>query len=862
MALLARSGPDTPEPAGGRDAPEPARQILAWLEVLTGGRVEGMVELRALGVSRHSTTARHAEHALYAPDEVGLARLAKDARELSRRAEGVYATLNPVMTRVGMGSATDRDIVRRRWLLVDIDPCRPAGTSSTDAERAAAFERARVVRDYLRSEGWPDPVLADSGNGYHLLYQVDLPNDEASRDLVRGTLAYLAARFDSDRAKIDTSVYNASRICKLYGTLARKGEPTAERPHRLARVLELPRPLQAVGVEWLVHLADRANAPPSATANGRREGNGRPKARPRKRGLIARDLGEDPVEAYCAAALQDELDRLARAPQGDRNNQLFRSAAALFGLVATGELGESEVAAALEATARQIGLDEAEVQATLRSARRTGTSTPRDLSAVSKKRSRGKAPMITDPETGASAPADDPHRLARAFLREEHDHDDGPTLRFWNDEWHAWSGRWRPISERELNGRIASWCRAEFDRLEVDTPVSTRLVGNVGLALRGLALVLLALVPEQPAWLDGPGPDPAECLPARNGILHLPTLIEHGPEAPGAVLPVTPRFFASNVLSYPFEADPPPPAAWLGFLADLWGDDPESIRALQQWFGYLLTADTSRQKILLLVGPRRSGKGTITRTLRALVGEANVAAPTLSTLASQFGCQGLIGKTVAVCPESRLSGRSDSQAIVERLLSISGEDPQAVDRKHLTAWHGTLRTRFVLLGNELPRLGDYSGALPGRMIVLKMVRSFFGREDTGLQDRILAELPGILVWAIAGWHDLRQSGRFLQPASGREMLEEFETLTNPVGAFLAESCLVDPNLRVPVKRLYDAWKAWCEANGRDHPGDVQGFSRSLRAVVSTIQVTQPRSSEGRQRVFVGVGLRPEDDDAF
>lgn len=868
MALIARAETHL-EPAESKKTRPEKDALLSWLKVLVGDAPRGLVELRAGGVTRHNSTARHTESSIFASDEPGLKKLAAEARELSRRCEAVWTTLNPIASKhvVGSGSASDHWISSRRWFLVDCDPVRPAGTSSTDAEKAAALARAKQVRDYLRSEGWPDPVLADSGNGYHLLYRIDLPADDVferrdgntvklsngpTTEVIRKTLQHLADRFDDDQVKVDRSVYNASRVCKLYGTWTRKGEDSPDRPHRLSALVEVPSKLQAVGIEWFVHLANQVDTKKAPGTNG----NGKP----RKRGLVARDLGDDPVTAYSNAALVEELNKLASAGEGHRNHQLFKSAAALYQLVAAGSLDEHDVRSGLEATARQIGLGDDEARKTIDSARRAGSATPRDLTSVGKKTE--KAVVVTDPETGRTDPADDPHRLAAAFLKTCHRHADGPTLRWWNEEWHAWDGRWRATSDRELNGRLASFCKEEFARLGLDKAVGTRLIGNVSLALRGMVLIPLATVPEQPAWIDGDGPDPSECLPTQSGIVHLPTLLAEGPNHPEAVLPATPRFFSPNLLSYAFDPNPPRPDAWLSFLNGLWPDDPESIRALQQWFGYLITADTSRQKILLLIGPRRSGKGTITRTLRALVGEANVAAPTLGTLATQFGCQSLIGKTLAVVPESRLSGRSDSQAIVERLLSISGEDPQTIDRKHLTAWTGVLRSRFVLLGNELPRLGDYSGALPSRMIVLKMTESFLGREDRHLGDKILAELPGILVWAIAGWHDLRQSGTFLQPATGRELLDEFETLTNPIGAFLAESCTLDPSLRTPVPRLYDAWKAWCETNGRDHPGDVQGFCRSLRAAISTLQVTQPRVNGGRVRMLVGIGLNQGENDAF
>jgi hypothetical protein len=101
-------------------------------------------------------------------------------------------------------------------------------------------KKAGVVLDYLTAQGWPQPVSADSGNGIHLLYSIDLPNDDSSRDLVKGSLEALAARFDDGAVKIDRSVHNAGRIVKLHGTVANKGDNIPEAPWRLSKLHTVP----------------------------------------------------------------------------------------------------------------------------------------------------------------------------------------------------------------------------------------------------------------------------------------------------------------------------------------------------------------------------------------------------------------------------------------------------------------------------------------------------------------------------------------------------------------------------------------------------------------------------------------------
>lgn len=166
------------------------------------------------------------------------------------RAPGVYYVLNPInpallaracnrLKERAEYTTADNNILRRRWLPVDIDPVRPAGISSSDEEHAAAIERARLIAEDMVKK-WGRPILADSGNGAHLLYPLDLPNDQESLNLISNTLAELDRRYSDDTVKIDVTSANAARIWKAYGTVARKGDSISGRPHRLSRILAVP----------------------------------------------------------------------------------------------------------------------------------------------------------------------------------------------------------------------------------------------------------------------------------------------------------------------------------------------------------------------------------------------------------------------------------------------------------------------------------------------------------------------------------------------------------------------------------------------------------------------------------------------
>lgn len=217
-----------------------AAEIRRALAVLF--RPDQVVELRALHVDgrrKNTASGYFADHDA----------LAKAAVRLDGRSGGVYVTLNEInpallarrVNRVEEWAdltTADHDVIRRRWLPVDFDAARPAGISSSDSEHDAAIDRARAYRAHLEGQGLGSGVLADSGNGAHLLYPVDLPNDQESLELVKGVLAAAAEKFSDDVVAVDQTTCNAARIWKLYGTTARKGDSTPGRPHRLSRILE------------------------------------------------------------------------------------------------------------------------------------------------------------------------------------------------------------------------------------------------------------------------------------------------------------------------------------------------------------------------------------------------------------------------------------------------------------------------------------------------------------------------------------------------------------------------------------------------------------------------------------------------
>ena len=447
-------------------------------------------------------------------------------------------------------------------------------------------------------------------------------------------------------------------------------------------------------------------------------------------------------------------------------------------------------------------------------------------------------------------PPDQPMAVARRLVSDLFTVDGARFVHHWRGAWQRWYGpHWAEVDESSIRAQVYSYTEdAWYEKPGLVFPVPTlwapdrRKIADLREALQAVAHQPAAVA--MPSWLEDTGNEPAsEFVSLRNGLLHIKTR---------RLIPQTPAYF--NGISVPFDYDPqaPTPVEWLRFLIELWPDDPESIATLKQWFGYVISGSLLHHKILLLVGPRRGGKGTILRVLSALIGRANVASPTLSSLAQNFGLEPIIGKPLATITDARL-GRDNVHQTVERLLSISGEDMLTIDRKYKPAWTGTLPTRFMIISNELPRFGDASGAIASRFVTLVLTKNWLGREDLNLTNSLLTELPGTLGWALDGLGNLEAAGAFREPRASRDAMTALADLVSPTSAFVRDRCHVAPDERVPVTDLYGAWKTWAIDNGHA-VGSVQGFGTRLRAVVPTVRVVRAREGDERPREYEGLRL--------
>lgn len=823
---------------GMKKAPAPARaaDILAWLRQLIAP--DQVTELRCLhwrqGKGRPVT-----RRGFYDFDH--LDEMAKEAAHHTRHARGVYFTFNPLHESLlarccnrtddadSGTSANDGNVTRRRFLLIDIDPKKDPHVSATDAEKAQTRLTIDAIRDHLTARGWPAPVLGDSGNGYHLFYRIDLDADDEG--IVKRILAALAKRFDNAAAAVDQQVFNPSRVVKVPGTLARKGDHTDDRPHRASALLSIPEPVECVALDLLRDLAAEApEEPPRRGAATPRPAPSRPpapmQARPaefnhrldverwladRGRQVLSTRTTSDGRTAYNIECPFDPAhggtsSAVMQAPNGAMSAQCFHSSCI--------GRGWQEFKAAIgdpDAHHYEPPLPE-------RQSRLDRISPPPAPVKVTV-----DAPVFSVPEDML-----DPHRLGRRWLCGSRQFRvRGDRVAYYRESFYRWDGRrWYAVADKEVACELTRYLKSLLDqetesinserrraappgqevRLQNVPQVKQSLVTNVVGAIRGDVLVSADV--DMPTWRgDEPGPRP--WLSVENGILDVEALLAGEAQC---LRQHDPLWFSTVYLPYPFRPDATAPT-WRRFLDRNLGDDPGKARLLQQWAGYLLTPSSGEQKFLMMTGAGANGKSVICAAMSAMLGEANVSSVPLELFGDKFRLAGTLGKLANVVAEV---GELDRLA-EGTIKAFSSGDPLEFERKFKEPFSARPTARLMLATNTPPSFRDRSDGIWRRLIYLPcVVRIPDGERVKGMDkpEFWASERSGIMNWAIAGLADLRDSNGFVIPESCEVASKEHRLDSSPTRRFLTEHCrAANANAFVPAEALYEAYRRWCRANG-------------------------------------------------
>ncbi len=312
-------------------------------------------------------------------------------------------------------------------------------------------------------------------------------------------------------------------------------------------------------------------------------------------------------------------------------------------------------------------------------------------------------------------------------------------------------------------------------------------------------------------------------------------------------------YFCLNQLDYNYNPDADCPEL-LKFLHSIW-DDPKMILSFQEMLGYCLTTETKLQKIILLVGKPRAGKSIITEMMGKMLGEHNVCSPMLDTIIqNSMICAMSKAKLISI-PEATTLHPSIANRVLGILKSISGGDNLDFDVKYKDGGSNNKWGKIIITTNSIPDFVDSSGALANRFWSFPFTKSFLGREDVGLADRIAKEIEsgGILNYAIEGL--IRLSANGFKPTmadSSIEMVDDLKREMFPLADFVDDYCDIENDAEALKNDLHKAYLHWAAMKEIKTPLTVIKFGKLLKS--SYLPVTPARLNNGRG--FTGIKVKP------
>ena len=766
-------------------------------------------EVREVRIPKYNEWGQTAAGWFDDPDE-----MAQSAKSWDGRAN-VYVTLNPVdpallaraNRRIALkASATtaDGDIVQRRWLPIDIDPLRPSGISSTEAELEAAREVFEALTAFLRAEGWVAPVMSMSGNGYNALYPIDLTNDPAATELVRGVLKSLASRFDTASAHVDITVSNAARIIGLVGLMKVKGDETEDRPHRRSALEAVPSTLGTVTAEQLAAVADllRTEEPsPAAQPSEHRRG----------RTLVAMLEGagiEFRLQSADAAGIT--WYHLKQCPFHDDGRP--------FECGVGQKLPDGPFAGhCFHPEGADKGWQEWKLTLGL-----------------------GGGPS----STGSAFKLTDLGNAERLVARH------GGSLRYASAlGWLAWDGRrWKrdaAAAERCAKDTARSiWGEVAAADPEQRTPLIKHAQQSEA-AQRISATLQLARsdrgIEVDPATLDSN----AWSLNLLNGTLDLRRreLMAHDP--------------ADRITRLaPVEYDPQAACPrWERFLARVSAGDEGLRQFLQKSVGYALTAVSYEHVLFILWGAGRNGKSTFLETLRAVLGDyaLNVGAETLGTSRRNAGGPSedlarMAGVRFVTAAETE-EGVQLAEALVKR---ITGGDRQTARLPYArSSFEFDPYGKIFLSTNHKPVIRGTDEGIWARVRLIPFtVRIPDSERDARLGEKLRNEAPGILNWALDGLALYLQDEHLDAPSTVAAATASYRAEMDTLRRFVGTQCLRGAECQQKSSELYGAYAKWCKAEGELAASQK---TVSLR-VTGELGFTRRDRSDGNY--FIGIALRP------
>ncbi len=335
----------------------------------------------------------------------------------------------------------------------------------------------------------------------------------------------------------------------------------------------------------------------------------------------------------------------------------------------------------------------------------------------------------------------------------------------------------------------------------------------------------------------------------KNGVLNIGT---------NEFVPLTPELFITSTIPYDYDPNADCPL-WKVTLRDWWGEDDDSIRLLQQWFGYNLIATNYLEAMMILFGISRSGKSTVTRVLHEMLGD-KCRTLKFRDLSYTFGMEKIINKNAIIFSEDQLTKRADAGLVLETFKQITGGDMLSVSVKYGDSLDVKPFARITYGCNTMPRFIDDPQALADRLNILVFGRAFTKnttKPNRKLKSQLMEELPGILNWALEGLRDLQYTDEFVVPKITEVAQQEFQYVTSTMAAMGSEClCFDDPDAQTPTDQLFDLHRAWCKESG-DALNNRIWFGRKI--IQSFPDIKRCKMTVGSKQIwgYRGVSILPE-----
>jgi len=784
-------------------------------------------------------------------------------------AEGMYVTMNPLkrgclarahnrIVEWRKKTSGDNDVEQRFWILIDVDYAnRPSGVSATDSEIAAARAVARDIRDSLeQGRHWPPGIRAFSGNGIHLLYRIALPNNDESKTLVSECLAALDQQFSTSEVHVDRANINASRIVKLWGTVARKGDNTPDRPHRRSQLWATTSEgtvpaFGEFGVVTREMLADLAGTfgRPSASATTPAPKKPRTKKDPPMPGTKLFDLERFIDEASLKVVRHEAWDGGAR----------YILECCPFDSSHTGtsaSLGRTKAGAIFFKCQHESCVD------------RNWQAVKALFPDASNKTSASSAPSAKVRAKAASGDGD-PWEFAKLILKEYFtDPNTGKIgLRQHRESFYAYDPdrkAYIAITNNTMKNTVTRWLGENADKATLRKVSDTTNCLAAFVAVPDeLDLPLVSPINEKSGYATATKSQHNR-IGLNNGILNLDEILSGKPIGE-ALSPCTPEWFSTSALPFPFPTTETETKCdrWMAFLNEVMQGDESRIKLIQEAFGYSFFPDPFLEAFFVFHGAGRNGKSTVLSILYEMLGGENVSSLSPEQLSDKVMVHSLYGKLANICSDLNQLDRVE-EGIIKAIVS---GDPIMSDIKYKTPVMFRPTATLFFSTNVLPRFADTSIGIWRRMVLVPFDYVVPPEKiDVNLLAKLKEEMPGIIYWSLQGMVRLKQRQRFTKSVRSTAATYEYRRQCFPILMFLAECTELQgkvaeedqeaPPFTTQIHELWRLYRQWCSTFGLQKPKPMHQFAKDVLSFRPT--VTHNRVSaglEGRMNLY-GLRIRP------